>query len=226
MKNLVLIWGWIVFLPVLAPVIALPILILLGRAVRSLSARVNTTLIFLFVCLLLGGIAFGNLRYGPDLYFQFLKTKGEDITAKVTDVRRVNSLSGDSTTQVDLLYTSPMLGETTVTLPLAPNRILPDIDGLDLPPAIGDTLRIYVFPQAESVLMVDSDPKKSSYGAKLQCAVLQRRFDRAQLRLKSSDFPTADLREAFVQAIKDLLNTDCPNLEQRNHLRGLLSTQR
>lgn len=226
MKNLVLLWGWIVLLPILAPIIAVPILILLGRAVSSLSARVNTALVFLLICLLLGGIALGNLRYGPDLFFQFLKTSGEGITAKVTNVRRVNSLSGDSTTQVDLLYTSPTVGETTVTLSLAPNRILPETDGLDLPPAIGDTMKIYVFPKAESVLMVDSDPTKSSYGAKLQCAVLQRRFNRAQLRVKSSEFPTADIREAHVQSIKDLLNTDCPNLEQRNHLRGLLSTQR
>lgn len=75
-------------------------------------------------------------------------------------------------------------------------------------------------------MMIDGDPKKSTYGAKLQCVVLQRRYERTQLRLKASDFPTADIREAYIQAIKDLLETTCPNLEQRNHLRGLLSTYR
>ena len=91
---------------------------------------------------------------------------------------------------------------------------------------IGDTVSIYVYPRAETVLMIDGDPKKSTYGAKLQCVVLQRRYERTQLRLKATDFPTADIREAYIQAIKALLETTCPNLEQRNHLRGLLSTYR
>lgn len=226
MKNLVLLWGWVVFFPVLAPVIALPLLVLLGRAVRSLSARVNTALLFFGVCALLGGIAYGNLRYGRELFFDFLKTNGEAHIAKVSDVRRSSSLGGGGTLEVGLLYNSPITGEMSITIPLTATRVLPDIDGLDFAPEIGDTISLYVYPQAERVLMIDSDPKKSSYGAKLRCVLLQRRFDRAQLRLKASDPPTLEIRDGYIQAIKDLLETTCPNLEQRNHLRGLLSTFR
>lgn len=226
MKNLVSLWGWVVFYPVLAPIIALPILVFLGRTIRSLSAKVNTALLFFSVCLLLGGIAYGNLRYGRDLFFEFLKTKGESHLAKVSDVRRSSKLSGGGSLDVSLLYNSPVTGEMNVTVPLNAARVLPDIEGLDVPPEIGDTVSIYVYPRAETVLMIDGDPKKSTYGAKLQCVVLQRRYERTQLRLKASDFPTADIREAYIQAIKDLLETTCPNLEQRNHLRGLLSTYR
>lgn len=226
MKNLVLLWGWVVFYPALAPIIALPILVFLGRAVRSLSAKVNTALLFFSICALLGGVAYGNLRFGRDLYFNFLKTKGEAHLAKVSDVRRSTHLSGGDSLEISLLYSSPTTGEMNVSLALSSSRMVPDVEGIDVPPEIGDTVSIYVYPQAEQVLMIDSDPQKSSYGAKLQCTDLQRRYDRAELRFKAVEFPTTEIKETYVQAIKALLETKCPSLEHRNHLRGLLSTLR
>lgn len=224
MKNLVLLWGWTVFIPLLAPVIALPLLLLIGRSVRSLSARVNTALLFFVFSLSLAAVAYGNLRYGRELYFDFLKNKGETHLAKVADIRRASALTGATTTEIDLIFKSNVTGETTATVPLNTNRIFPDLDSLDLPPEIGDTMLIYVYPQAAQVLMIDADPKKSSYGAKLQCSILQQRFEKTRLRMQATGYPTRDVKEPYIQAIKDLLETNCPNLEQRNHLRGILST--
>jgi hypothetical protein len=226
MKSLIVVWGWVVFYPVLAPVVTLPLLVFLVKILRSISTRINAALILIVACLLLGAVAYANLRFGPTLYFSFLQKNGEEITAKVTDVRKGSNLSGESSTKVDLLYTSPTTGETSVTLPLSANRILPSVESLELSPEIGDTVRIHVFPQAESAMMISSDPEKSTYGAKLRCASLQRRFNRAELRAKATELLGGPARLEFIQAIQELLNSPCPNLEQRNHLRGLISTLR
>ena len=224
MKILVLIWGWVVFTPVLAPIFALPVLYAVGKVLRFLLRRVNIAIIFLLLSGVLGGITYFNAQNGLQYYFDFLGRRGVETSATVINVLKQSNLFGNESPVIVTVEFQNSIGERqSEAVSLSEPRLYPHGAKLNLVPELGDEMRIRYFPQVESGLVINTDPKLSSFGQKVECIQLKSDLKIAQIRMNFEMPPARPAVDGYKVAIQRLLNTNCLDLNDRNHYRGVLS---
>ncbi len=224
MKVLVLIWGWIVFTPILAPIFALPLLVLVGKVLRFALRRVSIAIIFVALSLALGAITYLNAQYGLQYYFDFLGKKGAEANGVVVNVLKESNLLGNESKIVVTIQFQNSFGETqNIAVSLNEPRLYPHGAKLNFLPELGDSVQIRYFPQVETGLMIDTDPNRSAVGKKVQCLQLNSELKIAQIRY-SYETPAGRIEtDAYKVAIQALLDSPCLSLADRNHYRGILS---
>ncbi|MBN8539833.1 MAG: hypothetical protein J0L82_05565 [Deltaproteobacteria bacterium] len=224
MKVLALIWGWIVFTPILAPIFALPVLFVVGKILRFALRRVNNAIIFILLCLALGAITYFNAQKGQQAYFDFLGSRGVETTATVINVLKQSNLFGNESPVIVTVEFQNHAGKPhTVAVSLSEPRLYPYGEKLNLVPELGDDVRIRYFPDVESGLMINTNPKLSAFGQKVECLRLKSDLKTAQLRLENfvaKDHPSV---QAYKTIIQRLLDSTCLSLNDRNYCRGVLS---
>lgn len=224
MKVLVLIWGWVVFTPVLAPVFALPVLFAVGKVLRFALRRVNIAIIFLLLSAALGAITHFNAQNGLQYYFDFLGRRGVETSATVINVLKQSNLFGNESPVIVTVEFQNSVGERqSVAVSLSEPRLYPHGAKLNLVPELGDEMRVRYFPQVESGLVINTDPKLSSFGQKVECLQLNSDLKIAQIRMSVDVPPIRPTIEGYKVAIQRLLDTTCLSLNDRNHYRGVLS---
>lgn len=224
MKVLVLIWGWVVFTPVLAPIFALPVLFVVGKVLRFALRRVNIAIIFLLLSGALGAITHFNAQNGLQYYFDFLGRRGVETSATVINVLKQSNLFGNESPVIVTLEFQNSVGERqSVAVSLSEPRVYPYGAKLNLVPELGDEMRVRYFPQVESGLVINTDPKLSSFGQKVECLQLNSDLKIAQIRMGLEVPPPRTAVDGYKVAIQRLLDTTCLSLNDRNHYRGVLS---
>lgn len=224
MKVLVLIMGWIVFTPVLAPIFALPILFAVGKIFRFVLRRVNITVILVLFSGALGAVTYFNAQKGLQTYFDFLGRRGVETSATVINVLKQSNLFGNESPLIVTVEFQNNIGERkNVAVSLSEPRMYPYGKELNVVPELGDEMRVRYFPEVETGLIINTDPKLSAFGRKVECIQLQAELKIAQLRIDNfaaKDHPSI---QTYKVAIQRLLDTSCLNLNDRNHYRGVLS---
>lgn len=224
MKVLVLIWGWMVFTPVLAPIFALPVLFVVGKILRFVLRRINISFILLFLSGALGAVTYLNAQYGLKFYFDFLGRKGVETSGRVINVVKQSNLFGSEAPIIVTVEFQNSIGKLhSVAVSLSESRLYPHGNKLNLVPELGDDMRVRYFPEVESGLIINTDPKLSAFGQKVECIQMKSDLKIAQLRMQ--DFVTKDHPsvQAYKTSIQRLLDSNCLNLNERNHYRGVLS---
>lgn len=225
MKVLVLIWGWIVFTPILAPIFALPILFVIGKFLRFALRRVNIAVILLLLGFALGGITFFNAQKGLQTYFDFLGRRGVETSATVINVLKQSNLFGNESPVIVTVEFQNNLGvRQSVSVSLSEPRVYPYGEKLNVAPELGEEVRIRYFPEVESGLVINTEPKLSAFGRKVECVQLQSDLKIAKIRMSIEVPPARPEVDAYKIAIQRLLDTNCLSLNDRNHYRGVLST--
>lgn len=224
MNLLVLIWGWIVFTPILAPLFALPVLFVLGKVLRFALRRVNIAIIFILMSLTLAAVTYGNAQYGLKYYFEFLGQRGTETTGTVMSVLKESNLFGnESRIIVGVQFKNSFGEQKNISVSLSEPRLYPYGSKLNLVPEIGDEMRVRYFPKVETGLIINTDPRLSPFGAKVQCLQLDVDLKIALIRYGADTPPLQEAKQGYKDAIKRLLETNCLSLNDRNHYRGILS---
>jgi hypothetical protein len=224
MKVLVLIWGWIVFTPVLAPIVALPILYIVGKFLRFALRSVNIAVIFILLSLALGGITYFNAQKGLQTYFDFLGRRGVETSATVINVLKQSNLFGNESPVIVTLEFQNNFGvRHSVAVSLSEPRLYPYGEKLNLIPELGDEMRVRYFPEVETGLIINTEPKLSEFGTKVECLQLNSDLKIAQIRMSIDVPPGRPAVDGYKVAIQRLLDTNCLSLNDRNHYRGVLS---
>ena len=224
MKLLVLIWGWAVFTPALAPIFALPVLFAAGKVLRFSLRRVNIAIIFLALSGVLGAVTYFNAQNGLRYYFDFLGRRGVETSATVINVLKQNNHLGNESPVILTVEFQNSIGERqSVAVSLSEPRLYPHGAKLNLVPELGDEMRVRYFPRVESGLVINTDPKLSSFGQKVECLQLNSDLKIAQIRMNIDYPPARPAVDGYKIAIQRLLDTTCLSLNDRSHYRGVLS---
>lgn len=218
MKALVLIWSYANFYPSLTPFILFTVFLILSQILREQLEKVNSALIFFIAMGAVGFATYENFRQGPEVYAGFLKAKGQETDAFVKEVKKTKPLF--SSTEVDEVVLSFNDDEDRVTYVAQARRFFPTVEEPFQTPEVRSKVRIAYYPGVESGFIILSDPGKSSFGSKLACGEQLRVLKLSENAFKFEQFPSAEKRAAYKNAIETALSLGCiESMSEREHYR-------